>query len=86
VHVVKKIKIPDDDKMLRMIQCEYLILKQINHPRLLSLVHYYANGSTCNFVLPYMSNGSLNALIDTYKSKMYKFAQSDLLAMFMVRH
>ena len=68
-----------------MVMSEYIVLSEINHPRVLRLVSFYQTKTHYSFVLDYMSNGSLRELISRYKKDRYKLGESDLLAMFMVR-
>lgn len=83
-HVVKKVKTIRDDYSYRSVMNEFVILSEINHPRVLKLAFFYQTSVDWNFVLEYMPNGSLRDLLQKFKKEKFKFNESDMLGMFMV--
>lgn len=83
-HVVKKVPISKGTQTFRTVMSEFMVLSQVKHPRIVNLVTFYQTSVDWNFVLEYMSNGSLRDLLIQYKKNSWRLSESDLLGMFVV--
>lgn len=68
---------------LAIAETELVVLARIKHPRLVQLLDFYVSNSTFNFILEYMSNGSLADILESLRNKNVHFKEPDLLKLFL---
>lgn len=68
---MKKIPLAVDSTSVRLFQAEFKILMKVDHPRIVRLIGYYEtideHSDEHNFILEFMSKGSLRSMLDKLK-------------------
>lgn len=82
--VIKKIPWSFNNYTLLSIQREFLVLSNLNHPRLIRYLGFYQSTSSWNFILEFAELGNLGDCITTRKLENYNyFPLKDILSIFI---
>lgn len=80
--VIKRIILSSHDFVLSHVQREFFVLSHLRHPRILEFYGFYISSASWNFILEYVSNGSLSENI-TKMMRLRKFySQTEILSIF----